>query len=810
MRAPAAAVTLAFIGGIVAGNTLPSVAPLFLAGFFFLVAVVACRGGRRLGATVLLLAGYFSLGAVSRQLAEQAVARQPLLQLYQSLGEARFQGPCLLTGVLREEPVSTSETIRIRMGVETLRLAGVTRAAAGNVRVNIRGVRGDPEWRRSLTKLQAGDRVSLWATLRRPRGYQNPGRFDVEAYLARRGVTLSGTVKSPLLVERLSSASWWAPARMGSQARGFVRRRILAAFRDRPGEPRELREAGEPGEEVAGVAIALLIGDRSFIPRWAERLYQASGIFHVIVISGAHVALLAGLIYGTLRWFRLDRTPALFVLMFTLPVYAALCGGRPSVVRAVTMCVCVVWARLLSLDAPAVNGLACSALLLLAFRPLDLDGPGFQLSFAATAAILLLAGPLARGLTGRLGRPGYMVHALAISLVAQAAVIPLLAWHFQRLTLGAVVASIVAMPLAAVSLVTSALLVAFESVPWLGDVLTWVVWLFVSALTACSRFAVDLPGASIRVPQPVWLWLVLYVTLLIATSISQGSIRRGAAVLLCVATLWLPFQPARTDPDILRLVALDVGHGDCLLLELPDGRRILVDAGGSFDRSFDVGESVVVPSLLHRGVQRLHAVVLTHADFDHLGGLRAVVSDLEVGEIWEGRPAWQLPDYRNLRNTAKRHGVPVRRLRAGEEMELGDVRVEVLAAGISRGDSRNSRNNDSLVLRVCYGRSCMLLTGDAEQALERELIRSGKSLRADVLKVAHHGSGSSTSAAFLEAVQPRVAVVSTGRGNIYLPAAQVMHRLRALGVTSLRTDLDGAVSIGLDRQGGIQIETYVH
>ncbi len=541
----------------------------------------------------------------------------------------------------------------------------MTRAAAGNVRVNVRGVRevrGDPEWRRSLTELQAGDRVSLWATLRRPRGYQNPGRFDVEAYLARRGVTLSGTVKSPLLVERLSSASWWAPARMGSRARGFVRRRILEAFRDR---------SGEPGEEVAGVAIALLIGNRSFIPPWAERLYQASGIFHVIVISGAHVALLAGLIYGTLRWFRLDRTPALFVLMFTLPVYAALCGGRPSVVRAVTMC--VVGARLLSLDAPAVNGLACSALLLLAFRPLDLDDPGFQLSFAATAAILLLAGPLARGLTGRLGFPGYMAHALAISLVAQAAVIPLLAWHFQRLTLGAVVASIVAMPLAAVSLVTSALLIAFEPVPWLGDVLTWVVWLFVSALTACSRFAVGLPGASIRVPQPVWPWLVLYVTLLIATSISRGSIRRGAAVLLCVATLWLPFQPAHTDPDLLRLVALDVGHGDCLLLELPDGRRILVDAGGSFDRSFDVGESVVVPGLLHRGVRRLHAVVLTHADFDHLGGLRAVVSDLDVGEIWEGRPAWQLPDYRNLRNTAKRHGVPVRRLRAGEEMELGDV-----------------------------------------------------------------------------------------------------------------------------------------
>jgi len=793
VRAPAAAVTVPFLGGIVAGDRPPSIAALCFATVFLLLAVLACRYRRRLGATVLLLAGFFLLGAVSRQLAAQVVEHQPLLQQYESLGEDRSGMPHLLSGVLHEEPLATSEAVRMQVGVETWRVAGVIRPLAGNLRVN---VRGDPEWRRSLTEHRAGDRISLWATLRRPRGYLNPGHFDVGAYLARGGVTLSGTVKSPLLVERLSSAGWWSPARLGSRVRSFVRRRMLDAFRDRR------------GEEVAGVAIALLIGDRTFIPVWAELLYQESGIFHVMVISGAHVALLAALIYGTLRWLGIDRDPALLALLCTLPVYAALCGGRPSVVRAVTMCLCVVGARLLSLDAPAVNGLACSALMLLAVRPLDLDDPGFQLSFAATAAILLLAGPLARGLRGDDGHPSYLTRAFAISLVAQAAVIPLIAWHFQRLTLGAVPASIVAMPLAAASLVTSAFLTVLAPVPGLGEILTWMAWFFVSALTACARFAVGLPGASIRVPDPTGSWLFLYVALLIAASISRGRLRLGVAVLLCVATLWLPFQPAPTHPDTLRVTALDVGHGDCLLLELPDGRRILVDAGGSFDRSFDVGENVVVPALLHLGVRRLDAAVLTHADFDHLGGLSAVISDLDVGEIWEGRPAWELRDYRQLRETARTQGVPIRRLRAGEEMELGDVRVEVLAAGISDSDEPDSRNNNSLVLRVCYAGPCMLLTGDAEQALELELIRSGTDLRADVLKVAHHGSRSSTSAAFLEAVRPRVAIVSSGSGNAYLPSTRVMELLRQRGVTSLRTDLDGAVTISLDRGGGLRIETF--
>jgi competence protein ComEC len=795
VRAPAAAVTVPFIGGIVAGSRPPSITALCLAAAFLSLAVLACRYRRRLGATVLLLVGFFFLGMVSRQLAAQSVERQPLARHYESLGRARFGRAYLLTGVLREEPLATSETVRMWMGVETWSVAGVARPFTGELRVN---VRGDPEWRRSLTELRAGDRISLWAMLGRPRGYLNPGRFDVGAYLARAGVTLSGTVKSPLLIERLSSSGWWSPARLGSNVRSFVRRRMLDAFHDRR------------GEEVAGVAIALLIGDRTFIPAWAELLYQESGIFHVVVISGAHVALLAALIYGTLRWLGLDRDPALLALLATLPLYAGLCGARPSVVRAVTMCLCVVGARLLSLDAPAVNGLACSALMLLAVRPLDLDDPGFQLSFAATAAILVLAGPLARGLSRDDRRPTYLAHAFAISLVAQAAVIPLIAAHFQRLTLGAVPASIVAMPLAAGSLVASAILTVLAPVPGLGAIVTWIAWFFVSALTACARFAVSLPGASIRVPEPGGTWLVLYVALLVTASISRGRLRLGTAVLLCAATLWLPFQTAPASPDTLRLTAFDVGHGDCLLLELPDGRRILVDAGGSFDRSFDVGENVVVPALLHRGVRRLAAAVVTHADFDHLGGLAAVVSNLDVGEIWEGRPAWELADYRRLRETAKLHDVLIRRLRAGEVMELGDVRVEVLAAGISDDDQPHSRNDDSLVLRICYGGSCMLLTGDAEKALELQLIRSGWSLRADVLKVAHHGSRSSTSAAFLEAVRPRVAIVSTGSGNAYLPSTRVMVRLRRRGVTSLRTDLDGAVTIELDSRGAIRMETFIN
>ena len=789
MRVPAVALAGAFVGGIVSGIAPPLESTVALSVSFLAAAVSTCRGGRRLAATVLLLASYFFLGTSSRLLVEQTFERQPLLRLYNSIGEAGFENPCFLEGTLRVEPEQRPRATKLLMNVTSVRVGGTTSLDgldAGNVSLN---VRGEPELRRSLSSLDAGDRVSLWATLRRPRGFQNPGGFDLEAYLARRGISMSGSVKSALLVERGTPAFSASPGRLGSRAREFVRRRIREAF----------RRIGV-GDEVPGVAVALLIGDRSLIPPWAEKLYQESGTFHVIVISGAHVALLVWVLYRVLRWSGIDQTPALCMLLIALPLYAVLCGGRPSVVRAVTMCCAIAGAKLLSLEVSAFNGLAASALLLLACRPLDIYDLGFQLSFAATVSIIGLGRPMSHFFGPRLGGVG---HALGISVAAQAAVVPILAWHFQRLTPAAVLASIVAMPLAAGSLVAAALLLLVAPLPWIGDALAWLVWFQIKGLALCGQVAIALPGGSMRVPSPGWLWLWCYFAIFGALFVTHGWLRRLFGTFLCVLALTLMVGRTGSPSSMLRLTALDVGHGDALLLELPDGKRLLVDGGGSFDPSFDMGEKVVVPALLRRGVRSLHAVVLTHSDFDHLGGLPAVIRNLKVREIWQGPPTWDLPAYRQLRQRASIHGVRVRRFWGGEQFEFGDVGFEVLAAGASHSQGRN---NDSLVLRVRYGRSRLLLTGDAERWLEHELIHSGKALHADVLKVAHHGSRSSTGAAFLEAVRPRLAVISTG--GFHLPSARVLHRLRARGITYLRTDVDGAVSVGLDRRGGIELETF--
>jgi competence protein ComEC len=383
--------------------------------------------------------------------------------------------------------------------------------------------------------------------------------------------------------------------------------------------------------------------------------------------------------------------------------------------------------------------------------------------------------------------------------------VPITAWHFCRLTPVALLANLVVMPLAGALMVSGALLVALVDVPVLGDGLTWMVWLLVKGLTVSSRVALMVPGGSIRVLHPSAWWVVAYLLGLL----TAARFRRAGALALALLTLWLVVQPQRTPPaNRLRLTALDVGHGDALLVELPGEKTILVDGGGSYRRTFDVGENVVVPALLHLGVREIDAVVVTHADSDHIGGIPAVVSNLLVRELWLGAPAWHRPGYRELRATALDHHVPVKQIRIGNEMQLGEVCFVVLS-GATPGDHVSGSNDESIVLKVEYGNARVLLMGDAGEPVERRLIRSGVSVSADVLKVGHHGSRSATLPAFLEAVRPRVAIVSVGGSRLFrLPAPRVLHRLKSRSIRTLRTDRDGAITVSLDRWGGIEIETY--
>jgi len=804
LRAPALVLAGGLAAGLASGFGAAPSSSLLASAVTLIAAAIVSRRGARLPASAFLLLAYFLLGRAAQAVVRARVEHEPLALAYRALDEAERERPCLLEGRLRSEPRQQPGAYALEVSVERLVVGQTSQPALGGARVQV----PHTESAARLREFTAGDRIRLWARLRAARGFLNPGRFEVEEHLARLQVSVVGSTKSALLIDRMAQAPLWSPERLASRGRAFVRDRIQKAlgWAQRP----SAGEGGSREDETAGVLLAMLVGDRSLIPAWTERLYQEAGTFHVIAISGAHVALLALMLYGTLRKVGLLERPSLAVVAVAIPAYAVLCGATASVARAALMALTAITARALSLDSAPANALAVSALVLLAVRPLDLGDPGFQLSFLATATIIGFTRPIAARLRIGSRRLGHWV---AVSLAAQAGVFPVLAWHFQRATPAAVPANLLAVPASAALLVVGGALVAFQPVPGLGRLLSYAAYLLVKLLTWSSLAATSIPGGSFRISPPGPAWMTAYLAALALALLATRSWRRvGAALLVLLSTL-LMVWPERAAPDEITLSAIDVGHGDALLLEIPGGERVLVDGGGSHDPAVDLGEAVVVPFLLHQGIRTLSAVVLTHPDRDHIGGLGAVVSNLRVSEIWAGPPAWELDSYRELRRRAAERGVSFRRLREGEEIALGRAAVEVLAAGTAHPEGKDRRgrggNTQSLVLRVRYGEAAILLTGDAEQELERRLVRSRLPLGADILKVGHHGSRSSTTPLFLGAVAPRLALISTGRSGAFrLPSPRVIHRLRERGVVTYRTDRDGSVVIALSGARRIRVRSF--
>ena len=729
-----------------------------------------------------------------------AAAHRPLFapQLNAENGET-----ILLAGCVVEPPAILDDREQFTLELER----------QARVRVTVNGP--DPP------RLSYGQRIEVAARVRYPRNFRNPGAFDYERYLARRGIYWTASARPAAVAV--------VPGKCGSRFAGWI-----AAVRT--GIIERIDRLYRTDTYTNAMMQALLIGESSRVERvWTEH-FRRTGTYHAIVISGLHIAVLAGAVLFLTRLCWLPPSIALPLTAALAWIYALASGGETPVLRSAAGFTLYLIARFFHRRGRVLNLIAAVALLFLLLDPDQLFEASFQLSFLSVAAIAVFAMPVVETTSAvllrasrRLPETARDVHldapaaavrvelrlmaetvalltrlpqrwclrllnggvrvlafiwdsALVSAAVQIALVLPMI-YYFHRMSLSGLTANLIVVPV----------LTAAVPVGFLAVLTGWTVVADIAGIMlALSQRVVDWHAAwepSFRVPDPpLWLAAAIAVALLLGFRWPRPA-ACAAALLTAVACVY----PEPGPVGRLELTAIDVGQGDSLLVTFPAGSRMLVDGGGiptwggRRKSRIDIGEDVVSAWLWSRGIRGVDVIVATHAHEDHVQGLRAVTENFRPRELWASYAG------------APVSGTAYRQLRAGVPFTFGGATIEVLAPTPDYRSNPRDVNNDSLVLLIAHGGHRFLLTGDIEKQIEWQLLDGQRVPRVDVLKIAHHGSRTSSTEEFVRAASPSLALLSVGYGNLYrLPNTEVMERFAQQRTLVLRTDELGLATVTSD------------
>ncbi|HEU5162924.1 MAG TPA: DNA internalization-related competence protein ComEC/Rec2 [Thermoanaerobaculia bacterium] len=625
--------------------------------------------------------------------------------------------------------------------------------------------------------------VTLWDEP--PEATSSAAAIRAEGFLLCESDGCRMNVKSARLVAPAGSLPRWHPAAWN---RGAAQR--VAAL----GARSELARRG------AAQACALALGRGELLDEEVREAYRRGGTYHLLVFSGMQIALAAGILAWAFRRAGRPRPGdwALLAIALVAPPFA---GHDPSVSRASVMIGCYAASRLLRRPTSPSNLLFVSALFRLAFSPGELDDPGFALTWGATGGLLLIGGALASRCRGTVAR------GLAFGVGAELGTTPITAFFFHQIVIGSSVITLVLSPLLSLMVGIAAIACASAfAAPGLALALLETIGRLDIVAVAANRWIADAAGIAriVAAPPASIVWGSLLVALIAILLFARYGALLAALILLAPPLASVAIERARARVEGFEMTMIDVGQGEAILLR--EGRdSILIDGGGRRgDPTF--GRRVIAPWLVDHGVRRPGVVVMTHPDPDHCAGLVSVVDLLGAGEVWLSSRHLRAPCAALLFDAAQRRRISVTLVDRRPPAHAGRFGLRIVSA--QPPFRRSVHNNTSLVAGLSIDGWRFLLTGDIEKAAEFRLLEAAPELlRCDVLKVAHHGSASSSGAAFLTAARPRIAAISCGRENSYgHPSGEVLERLGDRGVRVLRTDLHGTTTFSI--RGGRLFAAY--
>jgi competence protein ComEC len=865
MRLPAVALAALFACGAVLGQAPWFAervsSPSYIVSGFACAALLIGAGifltgiGRLFPAAAVSSLSWLMLGVLSAGIAEQPRPADYVLSLVEAK-RVDLQTPLRWHGRLRDEPARLPWGYGYEIELSAVEYQGSLVVARGGLRLSFAETPGETS--AEPPDVHAGDEIAVVTQARVPQVYRDDGAFDRRAYLGQQNIDLTASLRAPELMARTARAPRTA-ATLLARTRRRLRDEIDVLFVGRPQvdgvlramllgdrsfvereESTDFQKTGVfhvlvvAGLHVGALAVFLFWMGRllKFTPFWTALTTLTVLLGYVAVVEQRppvlRAALMTGIVVvGGLFFRRLDLLNSAGMAALILLV------AKPLAVRDSSF-------QLTFLAVGCIAGLAAPWLTktvqpyvkaLRGWRDVTRDGSHepraaqFRIDLRGMARWIELRLP--RGLGNRsgdalargIGLSLRVWELLVITLALQIGMLPLMASDFHRVALSAPAVNLAAVPITGVVVPLGFLTLACAiALPTMGKLLAApLAWVTVLLLHIVQWFA-QFPRWSYRIPgPPAWVVLVFFGAAVFLAATARGDnfwrgwgsrSAIGILALSAIAIAIYPFAP-RWSKGKLEMTVLDVGQGDSLLVVSPHGRTLLIDGGGAFGgfpghvehNGIDPGEEAVSPYLWSRGFQKLDVVALTHAHQDHIGGLTAILENFRVGTLWIGREV-KSQTLANLEKLAREKKIPIVHEMHGKPFSWDGVEAEVLWPEISPQEVGPSpQNNDSLVLRMQYGKRTMMLPGDAEKQVESSILADNgeAALRADILKVGHHGSKNSTTAGFLAAMHPSVAVISAGEDNPYgHPNPELLERLENAEVRILRTDRDGAVRVLTD------------
>ncbi len=631
-------------------------------------------------------------------------------------------------------------------------------------------------------------RLSLSAVINKPKPATNPGGFNYERYLASQGI--SGTVN--LLNGQGMSV-------VGKEPGGWINKLGFKIKNKVLGIVEHCLDKNQ-----AGLLSGMIIGYKDGLDENAFQAFSRAGLTHIMVASGMNVAFIILPLMFLFNKLRLGNKTSSIITIFVLILFVFVAGFSASVVRAVIMGIIILSGKIIMRETDIYTSISAAALILLFINPYTIYDIGFQLSFMATLSLVMFYPPIKKAVTHR-RIPEIVADTLAATLAAQLGVIPVTLYYFNNLSLISVISNLLVVPLVQVITIIGFIMVFAGLLNiHLAVLIGYINNSFLSFVLFVTEISAKVPFASLKLPTPpIWMVLLYYIFILYLFKFRQrlNGIKCFGQVKLAAAGLAVSIIVVGSLlPKPMEITFIDVGQGDGAFIKTAHGKKVLIDGGGrdaGSKSSFDIGEAVMVPYILDRGTKSIDIVIASHGHSDHTEGLEAVLKEMKVGLVI-------LPDtdgngFEKLEDICIKKGIKIEECKKGDLIRLDkETKLEVLNPLEFSKDTlaQQSLNNSSLVLKLIYKNIKVLFTGDSEAPVEERLVESDMDFEADLLKVGHHGSITSSSEAFLDRIKPRFAVISVGERNHFgHPSQFVVDRLLERSTKLYRTDECGAVTV---------------